>query len=121
MTTETKHVYAPSEIDEQLVESKRCKTIVDVLNGAVPPVLAVTSDFMNDAFNVAISAAVRLGEIVEQQREEIALLQNAVKLHAPGWKLKCNSKDIDPATYANLIDCDVCFNVHSKPKCEEPV
>lgn len=63
---------------------------------------------------------VSLVQAFEQQREEIALLQNAVKLHAPGWKLKCNSKDIDPATYANLIDCDVCYNVHLKPKCEKP-
>lgn len=61
-----------------------------------------------------------LAQEAERLREEIALLQNAVKLHAPGWKLKCNSKDIDPATYANLIDCDVCYNVHPKPKCEEP-
>ena len=36
------------------------------------------------------------------------------------YTIACTSHDIDPATYANLIDCDVYGDVHRKPKCEEP-
>ena len=71
------HAYTPSEIDEHLVEAKRCKTFVDILNGNTPQVVAVTSDFLNGALNIGLSTSVRLGEIVEQQREEIARLHES--------------------------------------------
>jgi hypothetical protein len=55
----------------------------------------------------------------ERLREENANLQKAIKLYAPGWQLKCGSKEIDPAVYAHLIDCAVCYTVHKPPACKE--
>ncbi|MGB8520821.1 MAG: hypothetical protein WCD38_11730 [Candidatus Tumulicola sp.] len=69
MTTETKHVYTSSEIDEQLAEAKTCKVFIDILNGDTS-CLAVTPDALNGMLNRGLSAAVRLGEIVEQLRED---------------------------------------------------
>jgi hypothetical protein len=70
--------YTPEQIDEQLAEAKRCKTFIDILNGDTP-CLGVTRGFLDGALNVGLSAAVRLGEIVEQLR---AALDASVKLQS---------------------------------------
>jgi len=56
---------------------------------------------------------------LQARRKENKAYQKGIKLHAPGWRLKCDSKDIDPVTYENLIDCSVCYNVHERPMCNE--